>query len=317
MNDFQEQYKMLNDGQRKAVDTLEGPVIVIAGPGTGKTQILTLRIANILKQTGDDIGPENILALTFTNAGVVAMRERLATFVGAEEAYRTNIYSFHSFCEEQIGLHSDYFSSIIYSRVASDVEKIHIVEDILENNDFETLKTFASSFHYIRDILSAIDDLKREGVSPSDFVVKIKLQEEGILVDPDSYYKRNTKKNKKGDLKPDALKHVVKNRELQKVYELYQEKLKEKKLYDFTDMIMQFVEVAENNEELGSILREQYRYLLVDEHQDTNEGQNRIIDVIASSKHLGSDPNLFTVGDDKQAIYRFQGANVESFMNFG
>ncbi len=316
MSDFQEQYEMLNDAQRLAVDTIEGPVIVVAGPGTGKTQILTLRIANILKESGAGIDPENILALTFTNAGVVAMRERLATFIGPEEAYRTNIYTFHSFCEEQISRYPDYFPSIIYSRVATDVEKIHIVEKILAENDFEILTTFASDFHYIKDILYAIDNLKRESVSPEDFVNKIELQGKGIIADEDSYYKRDTKKNKKGDLKPNVLKPVEKNKELQVVYELYQEQLKEKKLYDFTDMIMQFVQVAEKDEELGSILREQYQYLLVDEHQDTNDGQNRIIEVLTSSLYLGDEPNLFTVGDDKQAIYRFQGASVDNFIHF-
>jgi DNA helicase-2/ATP-dependent DNA helicase PcrA len=316
MNDFEDQYKMLNDNQRKAVDTINGPVIVIAGPGTGKTQILTLRIANILKKTDSNIGPENILALTFTTAGVVAMRERLSLFVGVEKAYRTNIYTFHSFCQEQISLYSDYFPNIIFSTVATDVQKINIVQKILKDNNFSILKTFASNFHYIKDILHAIDELKRDSITPQEFINRIEIQKNDILADEDSYYKRDTKKNKKGDIKPDALKPIEKNKELQIVYALYQKALLKKKLYDFTDMIMQFVEVAENNEEFASILREQYQYVLVDEHQDTNEGQNRIIEVLTSVNDIGKDPNLFTVGDDKQAIYRFQGASVENFLHF-
>jgi DNA helicase-2/ATP-dependent DNA helicase PcrA len=316
MSDFEKQYKMLNTAQKKAVDTIEGPVIVIAGPGTGKTQILTLRIANILKNAGAGIGPENILALTFTNAGVIAMRERLATFIGPEEAYRTNIYTFHSFCEDQIARYPDYFPSIIYSRVASDVEKINIVENILNENEFEVLKTFGSDYHYIKDILWAIDNLKRESITPDEFAKRIEVQEREILADEDSYYKRNTKKNKKGDLKTNVLKPVKKNKELQIVYNLYQQELEKQKLYDFTDMIMQFVIEAENDEEFASILREQYLYILVDEHQDTNDGQNRIIEVLTSCEYLGDNPNLFTVGDDKQAIYRFQGASVENFLHF-
>jgi len=316
MSDFEKQYNMLNPEQKRAVDTIEGPVIVVAGPGTGKTQILTLRIANILKEAGAGISPENILALTFTNAGVVAMRERLSTFIGAEEAYRTNIYTFHSFCEDQISRYPDYFPSIIFSRVATDVEKIHIIEKILEESELEFLKTFGSDFHYVKDILYAIDNLKREGISPDEFVERIKIQKDDILSNPDSYYKRNTKKNKKGDLKPDALKPINKNIELQVVYKLYQKALEEQKLYDFTDMIMQFVTVAEKDEEFSAILREQYQYILVDEHQDTNDGQNRVIDILTSAEHLGDSPNLFTVGDDKQAIYRFQGASVENFLHF-
>lgn len=316
MGDFEKQYKILNPAQKKAVDMIEGPVIVVAGPGTGKTQILTLRIANILREAGAGIDPENILALTFTNAGVVAMRERLATFIGAEEAYRTNIFTFHSFCEEQISRHADYFPTITFSRVATDIEKIHIVEQILRENEFEFLSTFGSDFHYIKDILRAIDELKRESITSDDFLERIAKQEKAILADPNSYYKRATKKNKKGDMKPAALKPVQKNRELYRVYELYQQQLQEKNLYDFTDMIMQFVLVAEENEEFASILREQYQYILVDEHQDTNDGQNRIIEVLTSAEHIGDSPNLFTVGDDKQAIYRFQGASVENFLYF-
>ncbi|PID51965.1 MAG: hypothetical protein CR972_04175 [Candidatus Moraniibacteriota bacterium] len=317
MTDFDTQYNMLNAEQKKAVDTITGPVIVVAGPGTGKTQILTLRIANILKSAGGGITPENILALTFTNAGVVAMRERLATFIGAEEAYRTNIFTFHSFCEDQIKQNSDHFPEITFSRVATDIEKIHILEKILTENEYDCLTTFNSSFHYIKDILYAIDELKREGVDPDNFLHRITAQKEAILSDPDSYYKRDTKKNKKGDVKESALKPIHKNRDLQKVYALYQKELKENKLYDFTDMIMQFVSVSENNEEFASILREQYQYILVDEHQDTNDGQNRIINILTDAEHLGEQPNLFTVGDDKQAIYRFQGADIGSFLHFG
>ncbi len=316
MQDFDVQYQKLNDAQKRAVDTIEGPVIVVAGPGTGKTQILTLRIANILRSAGAGIGPENILALTFTNAGVIAMRERLSLFIGAESAYRTNIFTFHSFCEEQIGRYPDYFPLITYARVATEIEKIHIIEKILHEEELQLLKTFGSDHHYIKDIIYAIDQLKREGVSPDIFVARIAMQEKEILADPNSYYKRTTKKNKKDDLKSGVLKPIEKNRELQRVYDIYQQVLREKKLYDFTDMIMQFVEIAEKDEELTSILCEQYQYILVDEHQDTNDGQNRIIAVLTHAEHLGDYPNLFTVGDDKQAIYRFQGASVDNFLHF-
>ncbi|MFA5986180.1 MAG: ATP-dependent DNA helicase [Parcubacteria group bacterium] len=313
---FNEQYELLNVQQKKAVDTIEGPVIVIAGPGTGKTQILTLRIANILRSSGAGIEPENILALTFTNAGVMAMRARLAMFIGAEDAYRVNICTFHSFCEDHIARFADYFPAIAYAHVASEIERIHIVEKILSENDFAVLTTFASDHHYTKDILWAIDQLKREGVSPDDFLVRIDLQEKAILADPESYFKRATKNNRKGDLKIGVLHPVEKNRELEKIYRAYQQYLQEEGLYDFADMIMQFIIVAEKNEEFASILREQYHYILVDEHQDTNDGQNRIIEALTDQLYIGDSPNLFTVGDDKQAIYRFQGASVENFLRF-
>ncbi len=313
MNEFQEKYDMLNPAQKEAVDTIEGPVVVVAGPGTGKTQILTLRIANILKKAEPEIEPENILALTFTNAGVHAMKKRLAEFIGSELAYRVNIFTFHSFAEEQIKNYPDYFPDLAYSSVATDVECLQIIEEILRENDFSHLKTFASESHYVRGIRGAIDELKREGINPEIFIKKIDEQKKNIIADEDSYYKRATKKFKKGDLKPQVLKPIEKNLELQVVYAEYQEKMKEGKLYDYSDMILSVVEAMENNDELLSILQEQYQYILVDEHQDTNEGQNRIISALID---LIDTPNLFTVGDDKQAIYRFQGANVENFLHF-
>jgi len=106
-------------------------VVVVAGPGTGKTQILTLRIANILNAMGAEFAP-NILALTFTNAGVFAMRKRLAEFVGTELAYQVGIFTFHSFAEEQIKSNPEIFKNFAFSRAISDVEKIEIIEEILE-----------------------------------------------------------------------------------------------------------------------------------------------------------------------------------------
>lgn len=128
---FQERLNFLNDEQREAVETIEGPVVVVAGPGTGKTQILTLRIANILNKMGAEFAP-NILALTFTNAGVHAMRERLIKFIGVEAAYQVGIFTFHSFAEEQIRNNPEVFKRFAFSRPISDIEKIEIIEEILE-----------------------------------------------------------------------------------------------------------------------------------------------------------------------------------------
>jgi DNA helicase-2/ATP-dependent DNA helicase PcrA len=128
---FQEKLDFLNDEQREAVETIEGPVVVVAGPGTGKTQILTLRIANILKKMGAEFAP-NILALTFTNAGVHAMRKRLAEFIGTELAYQVGIFTFHSFAEEQIRNNPEVFKNFAFSRPITDIQKIEIIEEILE-----------------------------------------------------------------------------------------------------------------------------------------------------------------------------------------
>ncbi len=318
---FAEEYKRLNPQQKKAVDTIDGPVVVVAGPGTGKTQILTLRIANIIDKLGADVA-ENILALTFTNAGVFAMRERLTEFIGVEMAYQVNIFTFHSFAEEQIKKNPEYFSRFAFSQPATDIQQIQIIEKILQDTELEYLKTFASDYHYTKDIISAINDLKMEAISPKDFRRSIEKIEERILAEEgeNAYLKRKSGDRQKGDLKKvvedKIIKQKGKQKELAEIYEKYQEELEEQKLYDFSDMILTVVQEAENNQEYLALLREQYQYILVDEHQDTNGAQNKIIELIGGAEVNENRPNIFTVGDEKQAIYAFQGASLENFLKF-
>ena len=129
--DFEKTLNQLNDKQKQAVDTIEGPVVVVAGPGTGKTKILTVRIANILKKT--DTSPENILALTYTTAGVISMREKLIEIIG-DRAYRVNIFTFHAFCEHIIKEFSFYFEKLEGFRVIEALERVEIIENIIDKN---------------------------------------------------------------------------------------------------------------------------------------------------------------------------------------
>src|SRR5438552_3492192 len=122
--DFKAEYKQLNKAQRAAVDTVEGPVMVVAGPGTGKTKILTLRIANILQKT--QAGPENILALTFTEAGAGEMRQRLAEMIGGP-AYRVTIGTFHGFCNDIIKQNPGVFTRIIGAESITEVDQVNII----------------------------------------------------------------------------------------------------------------------------------------------------------------------------------------------
>lgn len=312
---FDALYEKLNPAQKEAVDSIEGPVVVIAGPGTGKTQVLTLRIANIVRQAGIGIGAENILALTFTNAAVSALRERLVQVAGATLAYQVGIFTFHSFAEEQLREYPEYFREFFSNKAASDLERLQIVEKLVQDGKYKFLKTFASDTHYTKAIVSAIDKIKQEGITPDEFQKKVTDQEKGVLASEDSYYKRSGKNYKKGDLKPDAFKHVEKNKELAQVYEGYQKALKAKKLYDYNDMLLNLITALEENENFQAALMEHYQYILVDEHQDTNGAQNRILELLTETPN-DEPPNLFTVGDDKQAIYRFQGASLENFLHF-
>lgn len=315
--EFLNKYKNLNKSQKLAVDNIDGPVMVIAGPGTGKTTILSLRIAQILLKT--DTKPENILALTFTNSGVLAMRKKLFEYIG-DLAYRVNIFTFHSFSEYIVKEFSFYFKDLQFSKVINDIEKIEIIENIVREGNFEEIVSDYDIFASISQIISAIDDIKKDGISPEQFKNLISEWKNELLSDENIFYKRKTGNFNVGDIKQSEKekidKKIKKAYEIYEVFEQYQNKIKERNLYDFSDMILNLLKELENNENLKFDLQEQYQYLLVDEHQDTNDGQNRLIELLTDAEHLNGRPNLFTVGDEKQSIYRFQGASLETFRHF-
>lgn len=307
---FKEAYKQLNKAQREAVDTVEGPVMVVAGPGTGKTKILTLRIANILEKT--QVNPENILALTFTEAGAGEIRKRLAEIISTP-AYRVTIGTFHGFCNDIIKQNPGTFSRIIGAESITEVDQVKIIEQAINELPLRELKPFGDPFYYIRSITASINELKREGVSPEDFKKIMTAEEESFANIPDLYHEKGAHKGKmKGDYQK-LQKQIGKNIELAEVYWFYQKTLAEKKFYDYSDMIMEVVRELGKDEGLLLQLQEQYQYLLVDEHQDTNNAQNKLIELLCN---FHPDPNLFVVGDEKQAIFRFQGASLENFLYF-
>ena len=146
MANFDKEYKELNPQQKEAVDTVEGPVMVIAGPGTGKTQVLTLRIANILKIT--DARPENILALTFTDNAAANMRERLSKFIGAD-AYKIKICTFHSFCNDVISNYPENFNFRSELDLLDELGSYKIIRSIIDTLSFEEVyKEFTAQLDY-------------------------------------------------------------------------------------------------------------------------------------------------------------------------
>lgn len=165
---FNQEYNKLNLQQKQAVDTIEGPVIVIAGAGTGKTQTISLRIAKILLET--QINPSNILCLTFTESGVVAMKNRLLSIIGPT-AYQVRIHTFHSFCNELVLSDPDKFGIHPASVPASSLEKSEIVRSAIDSLATSSpLKPWGETYYYERDIFSQIQTLKREGVDPDSFL---------------------------------------------------------------------------------------------------------------------------------------------------
>jgi DNA helicase II / ATP-dependent DNA helicase PcrA len=306
---FKAAYEALNEAQQDAVDTIDGPVMVVAGPGTGKTQILTLRIANILLQT--DMQPGNILALTFTESGAKAMRERLRKYIGAA-AYQVPIYTFHGFAAKLIGEYPDAYHRVIGGRPINDLEKIKLIEDILNGGEIKKLRPMGNPEYYVSHILRIIGQLKQEYITPEAFVKIIEQQETELL----GIEKIHEKGAHKGKVRGEYTKKeeaIIKNRELLYVYRRYEALLSEQNLFDFEDMIVETVKALQENEDMLRDLQETYQYILADEHQDVNGSQNKILELLAS---FHDSPNIFAVGDEKQAIYRFQGASLENFLYF-
>lgn len=306
---FKEAYDLLNTNQRQAVDTIEGPVMVIAGPGTGKTQILALRIANILDKT--DTKPENILALTFTDAGSHAMKERLRRYIG-DAAYKVAVHTFHSFAGQLIAKYPDAYPSIIGGRAATDIERFSILEDIVNDGNLKELRPGGDPLYYVKKIPGAISDLKKEYVTPDEFARRLQEMETRLLALPKLHEKGAHKGKVRSDYAKEE-KRLHKLLELNYVYRQYQQVLKDRHLYDFEDMIVETVNALNGNEEMLRDLQETYQYILADEHQDVNESQNKILELLA---HFHDKPNIFVVGDEKQSIYRFQGASLDNFLYF-
>jgi len=309
--DLEKYIKRLNPQQRDAVEAIEGPVLVVAGPGTGKTQILALRIANILQKT--DVKANNILCLTFTESGVVAMRQRLLTMIGAD-AYYVRIHTFHSFCNEIIQSFPEKFAFARELIQLDDLNRLKIIREIIANAGNDTEKSmqlipFHDKFFYQTDILSAIQTLKREGVS-TEKLEKFATEELKTLEQNQEINKRTGKPKGEWTTK---FKSTQRNLELATIYKKYNEQLKEHGFYDYEDMILFVIDKFKNDDELLAYYQEKFLYILVDEYQDTNGSQNEILKLLGS---FDKSPNLFAVGDDDQAIYRFQGANVENLLFF-
>jgi DNA helicase-2/ATP-dependent DNA helicase PcrA len=299
---FKQAYQQLNPAQKQAVDQIEGPVMVVAGPGTGKTQVLTARIANILLKTDTD--PSAILALTFTDSAAKTMRERLSEMIG-KTAYYVNITTFHSFCVQILRQHPEYFPIERDSQPLSDLERYELFEELIVQTNLEKIKPLNAPYHYLPDIVKAISDLKREGVSPTDFADIIRAEEKALQQERDDLNKTDLRKRERD---------LTKWHDLLKLYQAYQTQLREKQRYDFDDMIALVVEAFKNEELLLREYQEKLHYFLVDEYQDTNSAQNQVVDLLAS--YWGEQANVFTVGDPNQAIYRFQGASIENMLGF-
>lgn len=386
---FERRYNRLNEAQRAAVDHIDGPVMVVAGPGTGKTELLTMRVANILRLT--DVMPNNILCLTFTEAAASNMTERLAATIG-EAAYQAEISTFHGFGTTVMSRYSEYFAGGAELKAADELTKGEIIDEILAGLPYDNplSSSYEGAYTYRKDMIKLIGNLKKADITPDNLraICQQNLDFTGAITPDVNDVILGTNLNRKADKlkvidgmtavaakaeeiatgqepldftdepklgalfarslgeamqichetgktkaftawrakwldasetitgKCYVLKDEKRSQKLMlaaDVYEEYNHRMAKRGLYDFDDMIMRVIDAIQKYPDLKANLQEQYQYILVDEFQDTNDAQMKILRLLSD---YDDQPNLMVVGDDDQAIYRFQGADISNILSF-
>ena len=263
-------YDTLNDMQKEAVFHTEGPLLILAGAGSGKTRVLTHRIAYLIEEKG--VNPWNIMAITFTNKAAGEMKERVENLVGfgSEQIW---VSTFHSTCVRILRRYIDRLGYSNNFTIYDTDDQKSVMRDVCKRLNIDT------KLYKERNILSQISKAKDEFMSPEQY----SLANQG-----DFSKKRIT----------DA-------------YKSYQEQLKSNNALDFDDLLFKTVELFTNNPDILEQYRNRFKYIMVDEYQDTNTVQFKFISLLA-----GEHRNLCVVGDDDQSIYKFRGANIKNILNF-
>ncbi len=377
---FDTAWKLLNPAQKAAVKSLDGPVMVIAGPGTGKTQLLATRIGHILKTT--DTSAENILCLTFSESAVKAMKQRLAELIGPE-AYNVEVSTYHAFGSNLLKRYPDLFMTALDFEPSDELVQDRLLREV--QSELPYSNPLKDEF-YLSDLKSLISGFKKAMLNADDLEHIADINDAfaddaanlvNQLIDPDSriskqqvpLYQKLLDKSpalaegktingimplkllwmeelsraietaigqnkttglssfKAAWLQKDSTgtKYTLKSqktdrmlRHLAEAYRQYEGKLSEAKLYDYDDMIMLAIKGLDNHPEIKLDLQEKYLYIQLDEFQDTNASQLRLIEHLSDNPISEGRPNILAVGDDDQAIYSFQGAhysNMEQFYN--
>ena len=318
---YEQEYQKLNSQQKRAVDTVEGPVMVIAGPGTGKTQILSRRVANIL--TNYHTNPEEIVCLTYTEAGASEMLDRLEGLIG-EEGRNVRVKTIHSFCSDLILENSDLFGEepkVITTAAKYEILKYIIDEHVTEESPF--YKNSGERYSFKEQLLDLFTKMKRENLDKDDFEKEIDeyFKMIDLSIPGDELYKKfkySQARNGKnlGDFKSDYDKEQQKMQKLLagvEIVEKYSDDISDHNYFDFDDMILWTIEKLEEDDAFQRSVSEGIKYLFVDEFQDTSVIQNKLVDLLVKGK---KNPNIFVVGDDDQSIYRFQGVSADNIQIF-
>ena len=263
-------YDTLNEQQREAVYHTEGPLLILAGAGSGKTRVLTHRIAYLIEEKG--VNPWNILAITFTNKAAGEMRERVDNLVGfgSESIW---VSTFHSTCVRILRRYIDRIGYDTNFTIYDSDDQKTLMRDICKQLNIDTKKFKERTF------LGAISSAKDEMVTPAEYEV-----------------------NAVGDFSKQMIA---------KVYWEYEKQLQANNALDFDDLLMKTVQLFQKDAEVLEYYQNRFRYIMVDEYQDTNTVQFKFVSLLAAKCQ-----NLCVVGDDDQSIYKFRGANIQNILSF-
>ncbi len=262
--------ELLNKEQQEAVLHTEGPLLILAGAGSGKTRVLTYRIAHLIEEC--EVNPWNILAITFTNKAAGEMRERVDRIVGygSESVW---VSTFHSACVRILRRYIDRLGYDQRFTIYDTEDQKTVLKDVCRRLQIDT------KMYKERMLLGAISHAKDEYISPAEFQTAAK-----------------------GDFRQEKVAEV---------YLEYQKELKKNNALDFDDLIVKTVELFQSCPDVLEYYQDRFRYIMVDEYQDTNTAQFKLVSTLA-----GKYQNLCVVGDDDQSIYRFRGANIQNILNF-
>ena len=262
--------KNLNSNQKKAVLNLDGPCLIVAGAGSGKTKVLTTKVAHIVKK-GKAL-PNQILCVTFTNKAAKEMKDRVSKILSNQDTGLPWFGTFHSICAKILRKHASAVNLSSNFTIIDQDDQVKLIKNICKAENID-IKEVAPKY-----VLSAIDKWKNNGLIPAKVIPNKKnFNESGIL----------------------------------KIYKIYQQKLLDLNACDFGDLIMHTVIIFEKNKDILSIYSNNFKYMLVDEYQDTNFIQNKWLNLLTHKFK-----NICCVGDDDQSIYSWRGAEIKNFLNF-
>ncbi|MDA9996384.1 UvrD-helicase domain-containing protein [Candidatus Pelagibacter sp.] len=260
----------LNNAQKEAVLYLDGPLLIVAGAGSGKTKVLTSRIAHIIKEK--KAFPNQILSVTFTNKAAKEMQNRVSSILNSEAIGLSWLGTFHSICAKLLRKHAPAAGLTSNFTIIDTDDQVRLIKNICKAENID-IKQLAPRF-----ILSIIDRWKNKGFYPDEVVIN---------------------------------KNDIFEKTILPLYKIYQQKLLDLNACDFGDLILHVVKILEKNQDIRNIYSNNFKYILVDEYQDTNYIQSRWLNLL-SEKHK----NLCCVGDDDQSIYSWRGAEIKNFLEF-